>query len=321
MLSNLKQRTLSRDSNLDRAQIAIAPPRSDRELFAVEQCLKTSFIDILGDNSDFDLLPEDSRKRLVNIAGSDAKRTLVFRGFDVLSEESRDTTVLKMMQTQLQNSGCIAIDISGMSRLTMGSIVSCAYQLARSGKAIPLSVIYTLAAFSEPRDEMANTRIGTVHSRFSGILCDNSYPKVAVLGLGYERDKAEGAIEYLEIEPKYIWRPNSPESNYVDRVNTHNNNLVNRRTYTASAPILSDYAVMNPHATLLALLDQVRDIANDQQQPVLLPFGPKIFSFLSLLTGAEINQATVWDVVADEPLSNSNTLPSSTIELSFDITL
>jgi hypothetical protein len=318
MLSELIEYTIPSNSIAPiHKRIAVAVPRCDRDWYVLSQLSMVSVIDVFVE--DLHSISLDEMKRKLDGFGRRVNpEDVIVHHIELSDEAARDRAVLQVMRAQYLASTEFVVDISGMSRLLMASVVACIYELANEHADAMLTFMYTLAKFTMPPESILNKRISAVHSKFCGITRDNSIDKVAIVGLGYERDKAIGAIEYLEIDPRFVWRPNSSEHEYARLVNEHNKSLLELQFSSQESPLITNYSVMSPHSTLLALLAQVRDIANDHQ-PVLLPFGPKMFSFLSLLVGAEVQEATVWDVVSDETTVNTDPLPAEAVALSFKV--
>jgi hypothetical protein len=116
-----------------------------------------------------------------------------------------------------------------------------------------------------------------------------------IVGLGYEREKAEGACEYFDPNETWVFVPQSPILAYDEAVMTNNNDLIARAHRQKREQL---YQVNNPSQTFGQLASLVSAIAK-RENPVLLPFGPKIFFALALVVAAIYPELGVWYVTGD----------------------
>ncbi|TDY15743.1 hypothetical protein B0G81_8839 [Paraburkholderia sp. BL6665CI2N2] len=183
------------------------------------------------------------------------------------------------------------VDISCMSREVMARLFAWFLKLTPSIE-LNLYVCYSLAEFSAPpTDFPPNEYIAPVASRFAG-WPSASQPTSLVVGLGYEPHKAEGAAEFLDASEQWLFVPNSPIREFRDAVEQNNEGLVERARRSNR---LVEYQLDDPAGTYGQLELLVSDLSR-RSNPVLLPFGPKMFFTLSLLQSYEHAQAGVWAV-------------------------
>lgn len=141
-------------------------------------------------------------------------------------------------------------------------------------------------------------------------------PVLSVVGLGYEKDKAIGAIEYLESSKAFLYIPTSNEDKYFDDVVRENAQLLdqfgikNRFIYKLESPTEAIYA-----------LDTVISANKNKYKIVLLPFGPKLFYALSLLSCIPHPEVSVWYVSGEsgDGDSSQDRKASGLIGFKFDI--
>ncbi len=286
-----------------------------RELRSIElaQNLPTSAEIIFIDLNRSESVDIENNYRAVKEKNTDSS---VFRFTSFSEEGKRDQELYQLLHDKI-NGRCLGIDISSMSRALMASVVACIYRLAASDP-INVRLAYSIAKFKKPSSAMSNNAIGPVHSMFGGVIANPKVPRKCMVGLGYEKGKALGALEYLQIDAEYLWIPDSPDPKYLEALQNHNIELLEskaRKIY---------YEVRDPHATLIDAFTFINALKSSSNV-VLLPFGPKIFFFICLLTGMEHPQAAVWDVsVADD---RSITTPedevsaAETIGLQFEVYL
>ncbi len=190
----------------------------------------------------------------------------------------------------------ILIDITSLARRIIASVIG---EIIGSitDKNIDLSIFYTLAAYNPPSEDAipGNKKIEPVHPEFAGWTSNPDFPAALIVGLGYERDKALGVIEYLEASKRFLFLPNSPETDFRPQVEMHNKQLLDQTEQSQQI----DYEVINPLGTLLTLGSLISGLKN-QAKPVLLPFGPKILFALALLAAIVHTESSVWYVSGEE---------------------
>lgn len=210
----------------------------------------------------------------------------------------------------------IAIDISCMSRPTMATVIQAIFEAARH-KPLRLSVIYVLADYTAPPDQLPpNEDIRPISAWFSGWPSDATAGTSLIVGIGYERYKAEGACEYFDAGEAIVFNPKSPIIDYEQQVERNNQDLLARALRRNR---LISYQVDKPTETFGQLVSEVMNFL-PRMNPVLLPFGPKIFFILNLMLAAVYREIGVWHVTGDV---NTNYTPhtASDYKVSFQIDL
>lgn len=189
------------------------------------------------------------------------------------------------------NSINICIDISLVSRKDLAKIIS--FFINKSEIiTIKLSILYSLAEYAPPSEEFfPNERVESVGALFSGWCSRPGLPVKAIVGLGYEKNKALGAIEYLECSNSLLLLPNSSEMKYKDDILSTNSTLL---SFTSDDEKV-DYDVQSPTDTIY-LLDSLISGYKTDAKLVLLPFGPKIFYACALIVAVANPEVSVWHV-------------------------
>ncbi|BCN08122.1 hypothetical protein RPSD_00070 [Ralstonia solanacearum] len=200
------------------------------------------------------------------------------------------------------------IDISCMSREVMARLFTWLLYM-RPQVELNLYVCYSLAEYSVPPDAVSpNEYIAPVASQFAGWPAA-SQPTSLVVGLGYEPHKAEGAAEFLDASEQWLFIPNSPIEQFRVEVEKNNEGLVERARRSNR---LVEYRVDDPSATYGQLELLVSDLSR-RSNPVLLPFGPKLFFAIGLLQCHEHAQAGVWAVSGERTGAVVDRRPSGCI--------
>jgi len=190
----------------------------------------------------------------------------------------------------------LLLDISSMPRPIMASLMA-AIEDFTSTRQIELVVSYCLAKYTPPPEHnLANKFVGPVHPNFTGFTVDPGHPVAAVVGLGYEKGKALGAVEYLQSSNWWIFVPTSEERKYLKKVQQHNQTIFNVVEHDRTF----EYSIHSPLLTLSKLESLVSKLLVGNKT-VLLPFGPKIFFFCSLLVSLVHKNCAVWYVSGETP--------------------
>ena len=172
----------------------------------------------------------------------------------------------------------ICIDVSSVTRSRLSHFLQA---LVTSASQYPLEVdfVYTVAKYSPPSDIIDGVTVcGPVSSYLAGWPEDPDKPVAAVIGLGYEYQKAVGALEFLEPTAQVLVRPVSPDHRFDSDIDRANSELLNGYN---NAEVFT-YPILNP-TQCLELLDALFYRLGDDYRTIAIPFGPKIFALCSML--------------------------------------
>jgi len=234
----------------------------------------------------------------------------------IFHDDDLDTALLECeIENRIENVAAakevisILLDISSMPRSVMASVMAIIHDLAETRR-IDLTVAYCLAKYTAPVEhKFANKTVRPVHSHFTGFTVDAGLPVAAIVGLGYEKGKALGAVEYIQSSDWWIFVPTSAETRYSKKVDEHNQTILKAISDTRRF----EYSIHSPLLTVSQLESLVSNLVSSRK-PILLPFGPKIFFFCSLLVSLVHRNCAVWDVVGETPAVKAD------VSLSADIT-
>lgn len=209
----------------------------------------------------------------------------------------------------------ILVDISSMSRPMIASVV---LALTQACEQQPLDVVfaYCPAVFTKPSDQRQPVTVSQpVTPEFAGWSNQPDKPVAAIAGLGFEFDQALGAIEYLEPAVAWTFIPFGEDSRYDRAVQKANRELL----ATLDPEKIVRYDVANPYQSF-AELESLTYGLLDNNRPVLIPFGPKIFSLLSFIVAAiHAPNVTVWRVsgeqvgIPDDRVASGNVISVSAL--------
>lgn len=190
----------------------------------------------------------------------------------------------------------ILVDISSMSRPMIASVV---LALTLVCEQRPLDVVFTYcpAVFTKPSDQRQPVTVSQpVIPEFAGWSNQPDKPVAAIAGLGFEFDQALGAIEYLEPAAAWTFIPFGEDSRYDRAVQSANGELL----ATLNSDKRVRYDVADPYQCF-AELESLTYGLLDRNRPVIIPFGPKIFSLLSFIVAAiHAPNVTVWRVSGEQ---------------------
>jgi hypothetical protein len=204
----------------------------------------------------------------------------------------------------------VFVDVSAFPRSFLAAVLDSIRASVVDGARVNLTLAYRLAQFSKPSDRPAppNRRVAPVHRNTAGWPRMPGLPVHLIVGLGYERGKALGAVEYIQPARLSLFFPDSPEPRFAKQVRERNHELLEGIPEES----IFHYPVMDP-AAQLALLSSLLQAMVTDSKPILLPFGPKIFFAICLLASFRFSEVSVWHVSGEEDEPALQVRPSSSV--------
>lgn len=189
----------------------------------------------------------------------------------------------------------IGIDISSFTRRRIATIFDVLRTApGQTGREIITDWYYTIARFSPPPQEFVpNVVAEPVLPTFAGWTDEPERPLAAIIGLGYEQDKALGAVELVQASFAWALKPIGFDSRYDSAVIQANATFLE---FVRPARML-EYRVeqsIECYTILESLVYGVLKTGN----VLLLPFGPKVFALCCLLVAHIYPAVAVWRVSA-----------------------
>lgn len=189
----------------------------------------------------------------------------------------------------------VFVDISSMSRPVMASLITAMSDFA-SDRQVELKIGYVIASFSPPPTTLPpNEDIRPISESLAGWPNDTSAKTALIVALGYETGKAEGACEYFDASDTWAFIPKSPLVQYDEQVLKNNDDFIRR---VSARNRVINYPVDNP-AQAFGELASVISILAPRSNPIVLPFGPKVFFIFAALLSFLYPQMGVWHVSSD----------------------
>lgn len=211
---------------------------------------------------------------------------------DEVSGQEYATWVSRMLEAgdRFLSDPCrIMVDISSLSRSRISAWVEAVCLKPRRTRMI-VDFVYAFPRFELPSERSSvMVHAGPVSPAFAGTVGDPESPLVAMLGVGFEQERALGAIEY--VDPSRIWLlwPYGGDGRYQEVLETANENLV-----AAWDPLgRSVYNLHQPYEEFIRLESLVFGLGQDYRI-VFLPFGPKLLTLLCLLVAGVHRDSAVW---------------------------
>lgn len=217
-------------------------------------------------------------------------------GFEYL--EADDATFIQVsdkiwtdIESRDDNELRVCIDISSLSRFRIATLTASLLKLRR-WRSISVSFMYAIAEYCDsPMDFEPIVTASPVLPLFAGWSPRTDLPTVAIIGLGYEPDKAVGAYEFIEATSMWAFLPFGEDSRFDKALKRANASLLSR----VAKERLIRYRVDQPFSCF-ASLESLTFGAKTLGRPVLLPFGPKVFALCCLLVGCVHRELSVWRI-------------------------
>lgn len=225
----------------------------------------------------------------------DNKRFLTNAHFSIVPKERAKGVLAGAVGQHIKHSRAafsVLIDISSMSRPMLAELVHILSSIGGDAGVLA-SFVYLPAEFTKGSAEHPPVAVSEpVTPEYAGWTTAPERAITAVVGLGYEHDLALGALEFLEPTAAWAFIPGGEDRRYDDAVNEANRNL--------EAMLLEErsmrYLVDQPTRTYASLENLVYGLLQ-HSRPILIPFGPKIFSLCCLLVATVYApEVTVWRV-------------------------
>lgn len=275
----------------------------------------------------FERVPNESLDRKVvlgfddriNAQRTDNDRFFDLRGFSAYRVSGNDgATVGKIILEEIEaceGENCrILIDYSSMTRSWYAGIIDI-LRSVKSKKRIDCFFAYSPARFQAPVSVGPNQYAGPL-TGFAGF-DSTDRPTALVIGLGYDRDRALGLMQYVDPAACFALIADPPlEREYLDCLHQSNSSFLKL--------IPPDRQIRHPLADLQrtshVLLSLVWGLSDDFRV-ILAPLGVKPLSLMCLLLALRYPELDVWRVSAGESggmLSRSALGPLLTLQATFE---
>jgi hypothetical protein len=191
------------------------------------------------------------------------------------------------------NDVSILVDFSSLPRSRLARLLS-AFSSLTSKCDIVVDFLYAIAKYTPPPENPSVVSFaGPVLDLFAGWSAEPEHPVAAVVGLGYEPDKVLGALEYLESPFVSHWIPHGKDLRFLTAIEVANATLLEQ----VSLERRVTYDPLNPFDTFVRLESFCYGLIASNFRPVIMPFGPKTFSLVSMLVALHWpKEIAVWRI-------------------------
>jgi hypothetical protein len=182
----------------------------------------------------------------------------------------------------------IVIDYSCMTKSWYFEFISFFNKLDKD-KEITVYYLYTPSQYSEPKPTNIIKEYYPIYKSF----LPNSKPKLLIVCLGYEQNKAQGIIDYLDPAKTFIFYTKPAiEDKFVLKVEESNKDII--ELYNTN-----DYLITFPFDNLLYLERRLKLLINQYKNDyniIIAPLGPKPFTLVSIILSTIFNEIEIWRV-------------------------
>ncbi|WP_318834182.1 hypothetical protein [Burkholderia cepacia] len=203
----------------------------------------------------------------------------------------------------------VEVDISCFNRFRLAHLVDALRTSA--GPEVTVTFRYSIAEFTPPAEDTAPTvTVEPVIPQFAGWTTRPDRPPAAIVGLGYEPNKAIGIVDHLEINnATWAYYPLGPIPEYYQRVLEANQSLLD----IIQADGRCQPYDLNEPAQLFHEMNSLVDMLKPHFNTVLIPFGPKLYALVALLVASLNDDVGVWRVSSGSLEAPVNRKPSGHI--------
>lgn len=215
---------------------------------------------------------------LATLAGNDS------RGAQGISEES--------VRSAAGVCKAAAFDISSMTRAWHGGIVRQLRMMSLDGT-FESFFVYAPAIYKAPPARIPPNEIIAPVDGFGSLVAPD-LPIAAVIGMGYERERALGLQQFLDPQRTLLMIPKGNETDPYYAALVHNNRSLLDRT---DSNCKFEYDLTDPSSAFSTLASVVGGL-RESYRVVLTSLGPKIFGMLCFLVASQFPDVSVWRVSA-----------------------
>jgi hypothetical protein len=188
----------------------------------------------------------------------------------------------------------ILVDYTSMTRSWYAGIIE-AIRRFDDGGAIECVFVYSPAEFAEPPEPSPNAIVDPIPG-FCGLDVPEK-PTALVIGLGYERSRALGLLEYIDPAVTFAFYVDPPlDLRFRDAVLTNNAAVLDKIRKDGSGRIFT-HPLLDMQRTSDLLMSLYSGLS-DEYRVILAPLGVKPFSLLCLLMASQFRDIDVWRVSA-----------------------
>jgi hypothetical protein len=217
------------------------------------------------------------------------------RGFDLETVGGNESNIVQAVvssiaQPAFSSAKALAFDISSMTRAWHGAIVRELWA-TETDRDIETFFAYVPAKFKRPLLRSAPNEFVAPVNGFAALRTPD-LPVSAVIGLGYEKERALGLQQLLDPGQTMLMVPRSGSRDpYYPDVRKNNRGILHR----TPPEWVFEYSLAEPAATFSVLASIVSGL-RESHRVVLASLGPKVFGLLCFLLATRFSDVSVWRV-------------------------
>lgn len=196
----------------------------------------------------------------------------------------------------------ILVDYSSMTRLWYATILKYVTTYCNYRGIINLYFSYTKAKYSPPSDSEINFTVNFDPLPGYNKLSIPDKPTALIIGLGYEKARATGLIDYFDAQEVFLFYSDNPL--YHDKIKEANGKLL--ETYSNNVFVFP----LNDIVTTKTILENLCNRLSSDFRIVITPCGPKPFTLISFLLAIENQSIDTWRVSGSSKPDHPECYPS-----------
>lgn len=200
------------------------------------------------------------------------------QGFTVLPGLQDSTAQLlanAIIGTAAAETKSVFVDISSMSREMIANVIL-AIQMSRDTQDITVTMAYAPSKFSGDYGPAPIRLASPIKPSLAGWSSQPEKPLGAIFGLGCEPGLALGALQVLEPNKAWLFKPKGVDPKFDAALKTANRDIdeiFDTSTFT--------YQILEPTATR-GRFEGLLNAIDPSFRLIVVPFGPKVFAWLSM---------------------------------------
>jgi hypothetical protein len=207
----------------------------------------------------------------------------------------------------------VVIDYSSMMRLWYATIIKYFFSNCNFKGKVNLFFCYSKAKYVAPNDKEIDYTVNFDPLPGFNKLSIPNKPTVLIIGLGYEKSRAIGLVEYFDAQEVFLFY--SDNSDYHEKIKEANKKLLD--IYNQNIFI---YPLDDLLTTKTILTNLCTSLLNDYRI-VIAPCGPKPFTLLSFILALENSNIDTWRISGNANPNKPKCIPSGnlvTLKLEFE---
>jgi hypothetical protein len=219
------------------------------------------------------------------------------------SDKDSSEFIIKIINSinEIEKDGTInlLVDYSSMTRAWIATFVN---SIRFINKKIKILFSYTLAKFKTP-SPLLSPAIGFYPIPGFNNLSIPDKPTALIIGLGYEKNRAAGLIEYFDAEQIFLFHTDNEE--YKNHIISANKSIIKQVSNENIIP----YPIMDIAFTHTILYNLCLELS-EHYRIIIAPCGPKPFSIISFITGIQLGYVDIWRISGENDPQKENRVPS-----------